>query len=81
MCRRTLSMLFAALALCLGLGLIAAGCGASARRTPVESGTSEQPLAESTVSKLTECAKSGAGDLKERSYKLHFNSPSTTVAG
>jgi hypothetical protein len=30
-------------------------------------------LAESTVSKLTECAKSGAGDLKERSYKLRFN--------
>jgi hypothetical protein len=73
MCRRTLSMLFAALALCLGLGLIAAGCGASGPPTPVEPGTSEHPLAESTVSHLSECAKSWAGDLKERSYKLHFN--------
>jgi hypothetical protein len=66
-------MLFAALALCLGLGLIAAGCGASGPPTPVEPGTSEHPLAESTVSHLSECAKSWAGDLKERSYKLHFN--------
>jgi len=73
MCRRTLSMLFAALALCLGLGLVAAGCGASGPLTPVEPGTSEHPLAESTVSHLSECAKSWAGDLKERSYKLHFN--------
>ena len=71
--RRNLSMLFAALALCLGLGLIAAGCGASGPPTPVEPGTSEHPLAESTVSHLSECAKSWAGDLKERSYKLHFN--------
>jgi hypothetical protein len=66
-------MLFAALALCLGLGLLAAGCGASGRRTPIESGTSEQPLAESTVSFLTKCAKSWPADLKERSYKLRFN--------
>ena len=73
MCRRTLSMLFAALALCLGLGLIAAGCGASGPLTPVEPGAPEHPLAESTVSHLSECAKSWAGDLKERSYKLHFN--------
>ena len=73
MSRRTLSMLFAALALCLGLGLIAAGCGASGPPPPVEPGTPEHPLAESTVSSLTECAKNWAGDLKERSYKLRFN--------
>jgi hypothetical protein len=66
-------MLFAALALCLGLGLIAAGCGASGPLTPIESESSEQPLAESTVSFLTKCAKTWAGDLKERSYKLRFN--------
>jgi hypothetical protein len=71
--RRTLSMSFAALALCLGLGLIAAGCGASGPPTAVDPGTSEQPLAESTVSNLTECAKTWAGDLKKRSYKLRFN--------
>jgi multisubunit Na+/H+ antiporter MnhC subunit len=73
MSRRTLSMLFAALALCLGLGLLAAGCGASGPPPPVEPGISEEPLAESTVSILTKCAKSWAGDLKERSYKLRFN--------
>ena len=73
MCRRTLPMLFAALALCVGLGLTAAGCGASGSLAPVELGTSEQPLAESTVSHLTECAKKWAGDLKKSSYKLRFN--------
>jgi hypothetical protein len=66
-------MLFAALALCLGLGLIAAGCGASGALAPIEPGSSEQPLPESTVSNLTKCVKSRAGDLKERSYKLRFN--------
>jgi hypothetical protein len=66
-------MLFAAFALCLGLGLIAAGCGASGPLTPIEPGTSEDPLAESTVSSLTECAKAWPGDLKAPSYKLRFN--------
>jgi len=73
MCWRSLSMLFAALVLCLGLGLIAAGCGASGPPTPIESGISEQPLAESTVSNLTACAKHWAIDLEKRSYKLRFN--------
>ncbi|NUQ79656.1 MAG: hypothetical protein HUU21_39625 [Polyangiaceae bacterium] len=66
-------MVFAILALCLGLGLIAAGCGASGGLTPIESGRSEDLLAESTVSHLNKCAKQWAGDLKKRSYKVRYN--------
>lgn len=71
--RQALSMVLAALALCLVFGLIAAGCGAGRPLTPIEPGSSEEPLADSTVSHLTKCAKQWAGDLKKRSYKLRFN--------
>lgn len=70
---RAVSMVFAVVTLCCGLGLIAAGCGASRPLTAIESGNSEQPLADSTISDLTTCVKNGAGDLKKGSYKLRFN--------
>ena len=49
-----LSLLFACLALCLGLGLISAGCGASGRPTRVEPGTPEHPVAESQEGSINE---------------------------
>jgi hypothetical protein len=73
--RRTLSIVSAGLVLCLGLGSISAGCASSKgqKPVPVAEATPDDPVPESTLSYLNDCAESWADDLEERSYRIEFD--------
>lgn len=69
--RRTLSVLMA-LIVCMGFGLISASCGAGKSHVPVPEATPDNPVPESTLSRLKECAEKWADDLQSRSYEVGF---------
>lgn len=74
--RRPVSMVLAGLALCLGFGLLEAGCAsretAAPVLVPVPDGTPDHPVRESTLSYLKECAERWADDLGGGSHTIHF---------
>jgi hypothetical protein len=78
--RRALSMVLAGLVLCLGSGLMSAGCASNERRVlvPVPEATPEDPVPESTLANLKECAERWGGDLIAPSYEVEFD---LTVTG
>ncbi len=76
---RPIATVLAALALCLGFGLISAGCGARTGPVPVPDATPDNPVPESTLSRLKECAEQWADDLESRSYEVGFELTITEV--
>ncbi len=79
MSRPTIATMLAALALCLGFGLISVGCGTRTGPVPVPDATPDNPVPESTLSRLKECAEQWADDLESRSYEVGFELTITEV--